>query len=372
MRNPFKPSFGATPPLLVGRQDLIDTFVEGLESGPGALERATLYMGLRGSGKTALLNAVQDEARQRGWLVVAETATPGFVARITNEHLPSLLAQHDPKAIRRHLSGISLPGTRGGATWTTEDLHRAVPSLRNQLALLADVLAEHETGVLISLDEVHRRQVIDEMRELATTIQHAFREDREVAFVGAGLPESVSDLLEDDVLTFLRRADRHHLGAVDADEVRRALRDPIAEQDRSVADDVLDVMVEGTAGYPFLIQLVGSRVFAAHPKVRGITMEDAIQGVESAHRRMGSLVHEPSLADTSSIGRSFLIAMARDDGPSSMGDIAERLGVDANYASQYRLRLIAAELITPAGYGKVDFALPYLREYLRGHVASTM
>jgi hypothetical protein len=56
--------------------------------------------------------------------------------------------------------------------------------------------------------------------------------------------------------------------------------------------------------------------------------------------------------------------MAVDPGPSRVGDIAERLGVDANYASQYRARLLAAELIVAPRRGYVDFELPYLREYL--------
>ena len=85
---------------------------------------------------------------------------------------------------------------------------------------------------------------------------------------------------------------------------------------------------------------------------------------------MGALVHEPSLADTSHIDRTFLVAMAHDDGPSRVGDIARRLGVDSNYAGQYRLRLIQAELVHPAGFGRVDFSLPYLREYLRDHATA--
>lgn len=62
--------------------------------------------------------------------------------------------------------------------------------------------------------------------------------------------------------------------------------------------------------------------------------------------------------------------MAQDDGPSRMADIQRRLGVDVNSASQYRLRLIAAELIHATRRGYVDFALPYLREYLREHSAA--
>ena len=72
------------------------------------------------------------------------------------------------------------------------------------------------------------------------------------------------------------------------------------------------------------------------------------------------------------IDKSFLLTMAKDDGPSKMADIQRRLNVDVNYASQYRLRLIAAELIEPVRRGYVDFALPYLREYLRSHAASEM
>lgn len=64
--------------------------------------------------------------------------------------------------------------------------------------------------------------------------------------------------------------------------------------------------------------------------------------------------------------------MAKDDGPSKMADIQERLGVDVNYASQYRLRLIAAELIESSSHGYVDFALPYLREYLRDEAAAAV
>ena len=80
-----------------------------------------------------------------------------------------------------------------------------------------------------------------------------------------------------------------------------------------------------------------------------------------ARRRLGSLVYEPALADASDIDKTFLLAMAKDDGPSKMADIQQRLAVNGSYASQYRLRLIAAELIEPKRHGYVDFALPYLR-----------
>ena len=59
MQNPFTPSFGVSPPLLIGRDDVLARFGEALEDGPGSPGRATLYTGARGTGRTVLLNAVE-------------------------------------------------------------------------------------------------------------------------------------------------------------------------------------------------------------------------------------------------------------------------------------------------------------------------
>ncbi|MFC9359740.1 hypothetical protein ACFTZB_24630 [Rhodococcus sp. NPDC057014] len=101
-----------------------------------------------------------------------------------------------------------------------------------------------------------------------------------------------------------------------------------------------------------------------------VATDDVTAGVAAARRRIGSLVLEPSLAGISDVDWSFLVAMSQDERPSRIGQIAVRLGVDGTYASQYRLRLIDAELIASVGHGLLDFTMPYLREYLREHAAA--
>jgi len=136
------------------------------------------------------------------------------------------------------------------------------------------------------------------------------------------------------------------------------------------------VATDGTGGYPFLIQLVGfwmCRLADTNTASNDTLVIDdaaASAGVQAARRRLGSLIHEPALHDLSHVDRTFLAAMAVDEGPSRMADIAARLNADANYASQYRLRLIAADMIHSAGHGQVEYTLPYLRDYLREHAAS--
>ena len=176
-------------------------------------------------------------------------------------------------------------------------------------------------------------------------MQHAFREQRQLAFAGAVLPAVIDELLNDEVLTFMRRADRHHVGAVADAAVREAISQPIATHGKSTTSDALDAMVEATEGYPFFIQLVGDQVWRKVGAANEITCEMAQDGIDAARRRLGQLVHAPALAEASDVNKSFLLAMAQDDGPSLLGDIAKRLSVNSNYASQYRLRLIALELI---------------------------
>jgi len=216
---------------------------------------------------------------------------------------------------------------------------------------------------------VHRKGMVD-LRELGMTIQHAFRERRNVAFVGAGLPSAVDGLLSDEVSTFLRRADRRHLRTVRPEEVAQAIAVPIREAGRDITPEALQIAVAGTGGYPFMIQLVGLHAWRADATATTIDADQASRGVDQARRKVGQLVHASALADLSDVDRTFLAAMAHDDGPSRMGDIARRLGVEATYAGQYRLRLIAAEIIEPRGHGLVDFTLPGLRDYLREHAAS--
>ena len=149
--------------------------------------------------------------------------------------------------------------------------------------MLTDLLAEHSAGILITLDEIHHNQ-IEELRELATVVQHAFRENRELAFAGAGLAASVSDVVNDDVLTFLRRAERHTLGLVARADVERAFREPIQAARRSIGEEALQIIVDGARGYPFLLQLVGAQTWRRNPDAAEITVDDATRGVARARR----------------------------------------------------------------------------------------
>ncbi|WP_062293203.1 ATP-binding protein [Demequina phytophila] len=359
--NPFKPTAGAVPPLLVGRDALLAEVDEGIQSGPGHPARITIFTGARGTGKTVMLTESGDRAMAHGWLVIDESASPGMLARI-GEAVDRLLEGVNPRA-RRRVTGVSIGGIGGVDTELTPQLAEGV---RHRIGRLLDTLEKDGTGLLITVDEVQARS--DDLRELALITQHLVRENREFAIVMAGLPSAVSDLLRSDaqgrVLTFLRRADKHVLADVATDEVHDALVATVTANGRTIATDAARAAAEATHGYPFLIQLVGFHVWRAAPD-GAISLADVATGVEAARERLGTLVTDTALADLSPRDLEMLRAMAVDDGPSRMVDLGTRTGMSRQNADTYRRRLLDAGVIEQVARGHVDFALPYLREHLR-------
>ena len=99
--NPFKPTAGKMPPVLVGRQNIIEDFQEALDNGAGAPGRLMLIMGQRGYGKTVMLTELRRLAEQHGWMTISETASEGLTARLISALTPK--GWHMERAtVRRH------------------------------------------------------------------------------------------------------------------------------------------------------------------------------------------------------------------------------------------------------------------------------
>ncbi|MDR1791008.1 MAG: AAA family ATPase [Propionibacteriaceae bacterium] len=361
--NPFKPTAGANPPLLVGRGELIDLFADSLADGPGAPGRLTLYSGPRGVGKTVMLNAVGERAAEEfQWRVIHETATKGFLERIKS-HAEQMLAEMKPRS--RKLTGVSVPVL---SVSLSDDPTSVELGLRQALTEVIESLEAHGTGLLLTIDEIQMAD-LEELKQFSATVQHLVREDREIAVVMAGLPTGINKLLDEKSgTTFLRRADRYSLVNVDLGEVSEALKETIEANGRLIGKAALQQAAAATGGYPFMMQLVGYHIWrkATSKRIDSAAVE---AGVDAARTRLGALVHATALKDLSEVDRTFLLAMAQDSGPSQLSSIAERMEKSNSYLSVYRSRLLDAGMIRTTKYGSVDFALPFLREYLQTHGA---
>ncbi|MDR0851619.1 MAG: hypothetical protein LBN36_03915 [Clostridiales Family XIII bacterium] len=355
--NPFTPSFGSSPALLAGRDMIIRNIVGGLQNGHGDPNRVVIFSGPRGSGKTVLLSEIANKADQFGWITANVTTMDGMLDDILDQ-----VKENGRKLLsgkgRSHITGVNAAGF--GFTRTVDAEEKV--GWRTQMTRLIKELNENNIGLLITVDEAN--VAVSELRVLVATFQHFVREKRDVALLMAGLPGKISTILNDDVISFLRRAFQYKLGLVDFAEVRLAMKKTIEISERDIEKKALDLAVEKTGGFPFLIQLIGYHIWNQSPNRKRISFKDVEDGVELAKLDMYSMIMETTVKGLSKTDRKFLLAMAEDDGESVMSDIAKRLGVTQNYASQYRLRLIEQGVIESVDVGAVAFSLPMLKDFL--------
>lgn len=119
-----------------------------------------------------------------------------------------------------------------------------------------------------------------------------------------GLSSAVQEVLNDDVLTFFRRADQHTLGNVSITEVEEAIGRPIRDNDREISPELVEIAATATDGYPFLIQLIGYHIWRRQPKEQQVSSQDVSDGIDAARRRLGALVLAPELAELTEVERT--------------------------------------------------------------------
>lgn len=373
MPNPFKPTAGKMPPILIGRQSIIDDFKEGLENGAGAPGRLMLITGQRGYGKTVMLTELGRVAKDAGWEVISETASEGMCDRLASALVrPGMKLRGVNVQPSIGVSGI-LNASLGGASFSVDQVALTLREVVNQrLAKMP-----RGKGIVFTIDEAQAASMAD-MVALATTIQHVIRDkdmrdvfdsDKHgVAFVFAALPSLMDELLHERVLTFLRRSVQHDLGLVAYPDVRSAYIEVVREGGLAIDSEVAELAAEASDGYPYMIQLVGYYMWRA-AEVRGskeIEEADVIQGKKDALVLFDDAVCAPLFDGLTAAQKLFVKAVAKEaPQPAKVSEIANRAHRSASWVSKYRASLIKERVVESAGYGLVRLSASHLAEYVQ-------
>ena len=361
-KNPFKPTAGKMPPVLVGRETVIDDFIEGMANGEGAPGRLMRITGPRGSGKTVLLSERASIAEEQGWMVVNVAADGGLLASIGRKLRHQPLFNEIAVKVQAPIASLEL---RHDAT-ERDGFERLIDEA-------AHAMTRQGRGLMVTIDEVQDAS-IDDLRVIANAVQLLIRDEQNIAFIFAGITTGVMDILNGKSLTFLRRAKPEELDAIPLDEVEESLKLAIERSGFTIDDDALAAATRATEGYAFLIQLVGYHVWrAAWARVRRdegdgsivIGIEDARSGISSALDEFERAVLETAISDLPKTAIEFILAMSEMPDVVSTGDIARRLGKSTGYLSPYRRRLMAQQVIEQTAPGYVTFSIPFMKGYLK-------
>lgn len=381
VKNPFSPGAGTPPPELAGRDDILESARISLARlAAGRHSRSQMMLGLRGVGKTVLLNEIETMAETARVHVAMIEATEDrkFLEKLV-PHLRKLILQLDRGAkMKAHVNGarIALRNFASAFKVKIADLELGVTpepgiadsgdldtDLTDLLVCLAKAAQSANTGAVLLLDEVQYLKA-DELSGLIVGLHQVSQKNLPLALFGAGLPQLAA--LAGDSKSYAERLfDYPSVGPLDKAEAIKALREPVEKAGAKFETAALNRIVKLTQGYPFFLQEWGYQAWNYAPS-GGIPASIIPDATKAALARLDRGFFKVRLNRLTPRERDYVSAMAElGDGPHRSGDIAKKLGLTVNAAAPFRTSLIDKGMIYSPAHGETAFSVPMFDAYIR-------
>ncbi|HEU4540668.1 MAG TPA: ATP-binding protein [Jiangellaceae bacterium] len=390
VRNPYAPGAGQRPPELAGRDRELAQFDVVLERiARGRPERSLVLTGLRGVGKTVLLNALRSQAISRLWGTGKIEARPEQSIRrplASALHMAAreLTPRHrDPAQVDQFLGvlkafairslggrlrdrwqpGIDVPAATGRAD--TGDIEVDLVEL---LVDAAGVARDVGVGIALFVDEMQDIPPAD-VSALCAACHELSQQALPLVVVGAGLPHlpavlSASKSYSERLFRYVR------IDKLDRASADLALVAPAAEEGVAYDDAALDALYEVTEGYPYFVQAYGKVTWDNAPR-SPVSRADVHVAAPEAEAELAVGFFGSRYERATPAERDYLRAMAvlsdETDGPVPTAAVAEHLGRKPSSLSPARDSLMKKGLVYSAERGTIAFTVPHFGNYLRKH-----
>lgn len=383
VNNPFSPGAGSPPPELVGRDPTLEQarilLARTKRKKP---EKSMLLTGLRGVGKTVLLNELERMAKAEGYRTIAiEAHEDKPLGALIAPHLRTLLYDLDRIAgagnkVKRGLAvlrsfvgalklsvndvtlGLDIEPEKGAAD--SGDLEIDLPNL---LLAIGEAAEDRKSAVALLIDEI---QYFDQ-RELGALIMamHKLQQRQlPVLLFGAGLP--ILPGLAGESKSYAERLFSFpDIGALSEDDAAKALRDPARSAGVVFEPRALAEVFRLTKGYPYFLQEWGYQAWNL-AKASPITLHVVKSATAAVIPRLDKNFFRVRFDRLTPSEKRFLRAMAElGPGAQRTGDIAQQLGVKVTAMGPVRAKLIKKGMIYSPAHGDMAFTVPLFDEFMR-------
>ena len=328
---PYTPGFGRRPPVVAGRDALVDDVARVLEVGPEHPRFCRAVLGSRGTGKTVLLDVIGEVAsKELGWAVL-------HVQALQEESLVDVLLQRIPDVVRPW--GRFGRGSIDLQAELKVGVGSAAAAFEDALGLVGNFAAGHGTGLLVTVDEAQMAPQEDlsaVVRALQTVVA---RRLQPVAVIFAGL-ETFRERLA-GAGTYASRLPVEELGNLEPSAARLALVEPAARRHVAWEDDALSLLVRRSGGHPYYVQLFGWHTWEAAQGEDTLTLAHAKAGLKSARAELAGQ-YEVTWGRLRPQERDYLAAVASLAGAGGAGveEVAKVLGKEPKQLAVARDRLV--------------------------------
>jgi hypothetical protein len=384
--NPYRPGAGRRPPLLAGRKPVLDAFTvvrrKADESGEG--ERGWILNGLRGVGKTVLLNEMLSQVSSQGWIaakVEATIATPLPIALSAAlvRAMRTATGRHPEPRLRRLLGVFKAFSLKFDPTSGLVSLGVDVEPVRgvadtgrfaDDLAALFDVLGETSrdlnVGTLVLVDEL-QEATSEDLTAINTAVHQLGQADTPlpVTFVGAGLPSLPAQLAE--ATSYAERLyDYRPIGLLGEEDARAALVRPSLDHDVAWDEEAVVQALSIAGGYPYFLQAVGKHVWDA-ARTSPITVDDVSVGGGYARREVDEGLYRSRWERATAAQKSLLRALGAAGGELPVGVSELAAAMDKRRVSDLsmaRNELIKKGLVYAPERGLLAFTVPGMADFI--------
>jgi hypothetical protein len=380
VRNPYSPGAGTRPPALVGRDheiDAMDVALQRLLLGRDG--RSQMLTGLRGVGKTVLLNEFEQLADARGYFHEhIEVAEDGILAPALVAAFRRILLAMDAKrrigerivtalGILKAFS-LRMPGVE--LNIDVDAIHGPADSgdLASDLAALfvelGEVARDHHTGVLLTIDELHYVDIAT-FSALVVGLHRASQLRLPITIAGAGLPSLAS--LTGDAKTYAERMFMFpKIGSLAEELAAEALATPARDEGVRWDDAALSRVLAVTRCYPYFLQEFGKAAWDVADGPDAILLDDVERSLPLAIAELDDGFFRVRTGRTSDGERLYLRAMAElGPGPVKSADVAALLGKRTNALAPTRDTLIRRAICFSPRWGEIDFTVPMFDEFMK-------
>jgi hypothetical protein len=378
--NPFSPGAGTPPPELAGRDRIIeDATVALARVKSGRPAKSQMLLGLRGVGKTVLLNEIARIAEGDGYRTIElETPEDRRLAEMLVPPLRSVLTRLSAvekskalaiKALRGLTSFASAFKVKVGevevsvADTGVADSGNLETDLPELLLLVAEAAQAAEIPVAIFIDEA-QYLTREDLSALIVSIHKVGQRQLPLIVFGAGLPQLAA--LAGEAKSYAERLfDYPPVGPLESSDAEHAIREPIRGKGAEIEYAALVEIVKYTQGYPYFLQEWGSHTWDESP-VSPITSADVSRATVKALNTLDKGFFRVRYDRLTPREKQYMRAMAElGSGPHRSGDIAELLGVKVTTISPLRAGLIGKGMIYSPQHGDTAFTVPMFDEFMK-------
>lgn len=381
--NPYAPGAGYPPPELAGRDDIVERASIALDRiRAGKSARSFILYGLRGVGKTVLLNKIRLDAEAREFAAVPIEAPEG-------RSLPAMLAPALRATLLKLSRGKAIQAGLGRALRTLKSFASALKvkyedleiglefdaepgvadsgdlelDLGDLLGALGQAAKERKTAVILAIDEL---QYVPEEQfaALISALHRVSQNQAPVAMIGAGLPQVVghSGRAKSYAERLFEFAEIDRLSPEAASD---ALRKPAAKERVDFTDGSVEEILQHTHGYPYFLQEWGKHSWNIADR-SPIDRTDAEKATISALAELDASFFRVRFDRLTPAEKRYMRAMAElGAGPHRSGDIAEKLKKKVTTVAPVRNGLIAKGMIFSPAHGDTAFTVPLFDGFMK-------